>query len=108
MFGATHAFPVYLSGLGQDTSSVTPSWISDILRPISEVVKEYYDLQYQQQGLQAQRTLQSTPFPSISPIYLIGGGLVAWYLLKGGIKDKKTDRKRRRKKTDIKRRRKRR
>ena len=86
MLGRTKAFPPYLQGFGQDTSTVLPSWITDVFKPVAEVVKEYYDLQYQQQYPQAQQVLQSTQFPSISPIYLIAGGVVLWYLFRGGVK----------------------
>jgi len=103
MFGITHAFPSYLMhGFGQDTSTTSDvqSWITDIMKPIADVVKEYYDLQYQQNVVQAQKVVQSTAFPSISPIYLIAGGLVIWYLFRGGIKGSEkgqVSRKRRRK-----------
>jgi len=89
MFGITKPFPPYLQGFGQDTTITgqdIQSWITDIMKPIADVVKEYYDLQYQQQGIQAQKVVQATPFPSISPIYLIGGGLLMWWLFKGGKK----------------------
>ncbi len=87
MFGIIRPLPVYLQGLGQDTT--VQDWIGDVMKPIADVVKEYYDLQYQQQGVQAQKVVQATPFPSISPIYLIVGGLVVWWLFKGSKKGQK-------------------
>ena len=93
MFGRTRQFPTYLQGLGQDTSDVQ-SWISDVMKPIADVVKEYYDLQTLQQGIPTQQTIQTASLSGISPIYLIVGGLVAWYLLKGsGIKGQRKKRK---------------
>ena len=99
MFGRTRQFPSYLQGFSQDTSTITPSWITDILKPISDVVKEYYDLQYQQNVVGTQNKAAVMTFPPISPIYLIVGGLVIWYLFKGGIKgSEKGQRSRRRRK----------
>lgn len=86
MLGLTQPLPIYLRGFGQDTSTVTPDWITDILNPIADTIKEYYDLQYQQNVIGTQQTLQATAFPNISPIYLIVGGLAVWYLFRGGIK----------------------
>lgn len=84
------SLPVYLMGgfgqdFGQDTT--VTDWINTIFQPIAEVAKKYYDLQAQQYGVQAQQVVKTTTLPSISgisPIYLIGGGLLIWYLLKGG------------------------
>ena len=84
MFGITKQFPSYLQGFGQDTSTVQ-DWISDVMKPIADVVKEYYDLQ-------AQRVVQSASLTGISPIYLIAGGLVVWYLFRGGTKGQKVRR----------------
>lgn len=82
----TESLPVYLmGGFGQDTT--VTDWISTIFQPIAEAAKKYYDLQAQQYGVQAQQVVKTTTLPSISgisPIYLIGGGLLIWYLLKGG------------------------
>lgn len=103
MFGTMQPIPIYLRGFGQDTSTATSdvqSWISDIMKPIADVVKEYYDLQYKQNVVKAQKVVTATAFPSISPVYLIAGGLVIWFLFRGGTKGSEkgqVSRKRRRK-----------
>ncbi len=83
------SLPVYLmhgfEGFGQDT---TTDWIKAILQPIADVVHKYYDPLYQPQ---AQKVTQiTTPSTTgISPIYLIGGGILVWLLLRpkgGGLK----------------------
>jgi len=102
MFGTTRQFPSYLQGLGQDTSTITPSWITDIMKPIADVIKEYYDLQYQKNIVQTQKVASVTGWQGISPIYLIVGGVVIWYLFRGGIKGSEKgqrSRKRKRRKT---------
>ena len=75
----------FMSGFGQDTT--VTDWISTIFQPIADVAKKYYDLQTGQYTPQAQKVVHLTTLPSIasiSPIYLIGGGLLIWYLFKGG------------------------
>lgn len=91
MFGTgPQSLPVYLmGGFGQDTT--VTDWITTIFQPIADVAKKYYDLQAQQYGVQAQQVVKTTTLPSISginPIYLIGGGLLIWYLFKGSGKVK--------------------
>lgn len=88
MFGVIRVIPTrsprlttVLQGLGQD-------WISDYLNPLANVVQQYYDTQAQQYGVQAQQVVKSTPMPNISPIYLIGGGMLLWLLFRGGVKGK--------------------
>jgi len=91
MFGITRMFSPYLmGGFGQEvttestiTEATVKSWIDDVMKPIADVVKEYYDIQAQQQGVQAQAVVKTASLASISPIYLIAGGLVIWYLFKG-------------------------
>jgi len=74
-----------MGGFGQDTT--VTDWISTIFQPIADVAKKYYDIQAAQYTPQVQKVVQTTTLPSltsISPIYLIGGGLLIWYLFKGG------------------------
>ena len=74
-----------MSGFGQDTT--VTDWISTIFQPIADVAKKYYDLQAGQYTPQAQKVVQTTTLPSltsINPLYLIGGGLLIWYLFRGG------------------------
>lgn len=81
MFGRTRQFPPFFQGFGAYESSI--SWVNDILRPVSETVTKYYDLQYEQMHPEAQRLASSMPSPGgISPVYFIAGGLIAWYLLR--------------------------
>ncbi len=92
---AGRTLPVNLmGGFGQETTA--QDWINTILQPIADFAKKYYELQAQQAGAGTQQVLQTTTFPnlgSISPIYLIGGGLLIWYLFKGGGETKGKSRK---------------
>lgn len=72
-----------LDGFGQES---VQDWLTGVVAPIADVAKTYFDVQIPPQ---AQAVVASTPFPSISPIYLIGGGLVLWWLFRGGLKGKK-------------------
>lgn len=82
--------PHLMGGFGQDTTDTTiTDWITTIFQPIADVAKKYFDLQTQQS--QPQTVVRTTTLPNlagISPIYLIGGGLLIWYLFKGGGKIK--------------------
>ena len=84
--GGPQSLPVYLmGGFGQDTTIT--DWIQTIFQPIADVARKYYDLQAQQYQAQAQQVVKTTTLPSltgINPIYLIGGGLLIWYLFRGG------------------------
>ncbi len=88
--GATLPVSLYgFSGFGDEAQD----WIDVTLKPIADIVKKYYDLQSQQNLAQQQQVLKSTTMPSlgsISPIYLVIGAGLIWYLLKSnGIKGKK-------------------
>jgi hypothetical protein len=81
MLGITRLFPSYLQGLGDDTE---PAWITNILKPIADTVKQYFDTQTIQQTALTQTQQSSlTGIKSISPIYLIAGGVVMWYIFRG-------------------------
>ena len=89
MFSATQAFPVYLQGFGQTSQDVI-----SVFQPIADVVQEYFELQTKQAQVQVPSTKQASIIPSvvgISPIYLIAGGVLAWFLLrkKSEVKNKK-------------------
>lgn len=76
--------PVIIQGFGQDIQT----WLTEIVQPISGAVKEYYDVQAKQYGTQALQVASTTPTPTISPIYLVGGGVLLWWLFRGGVKGK--------------------
>lgn len=78
--------PITVLGFGQET---VESWLTDIVRPVADIAKQYLDVKV---SPETQQFLASTPTPTIKPIYLIGGGLVLWWLLRGGLKGKKLKR----------------
>ncbi len=88
MFGITRPLPSYLQGGFGDTN-----WIEDILRPIADTVKSYFDAQITQPTTTQKASIG---IGGISPIYLIAGGLVVWWLFKGGKKGVVRRRKRQR------------
>jgi hypothetical protein len=75
-----------LDGLGDGFGQTVEEILTGVVAPIADVAKTYFDVQIPPQ---AQAVVASTPFPSISPIYLIGGGLALWWLFRGGLKGKK-------------------
>ncbi len=98
MFGRTGPLPAYLQGsfqgLGQDSTAQV--WINDVMKPIADVVKEYFDSQTVQPTI---KTTQASLIPNVggvSPIFLIAGGLIAWYLFRGKKKSYSTHRRKRR------------
>jgi hypothetical protein len=81
-----------IQGLGQ--TPTVQDWLSEIVSPITTGVKSYYDVQAQQLGPQALQVASTTTLPSINPLYLIGGGVLVWWLFRGGVKGKERRRRR--------------
>jgi len=64
-----------LEGLGQDDQELK-DWITAILTPVADVARAYYDIQ----PTQTTQVKTASIASGISPIYLLGAGVAAYFL----------------------------